>query len=360
MDMNSKQRVMSAVHHKTTDRIPVTFDAEKEVYDALYHRLRVTTKERLFDRLGVDTWMVLPKNFIYPESEEGKEFKTSIWGYTTQYKDVGGGGYDELCRSPLSGKDEIDDVKNHQWPGEDAHGYDHFPEAAAAHRDRAVLGVFTWGAYFLASHIRGMQDLMLDFALRPAYVHHMFGKIADISFVYLDTMLSRYGEGVDIVYMADDYCHQQGPFFSPGDFKRFVVPYLSRYVERVHKSGKKFLLHVCGAVRPILPMIVDCGVDMLEPIQTRAVGMDPERLKRDFGRDLCFYGGMDLQHVLRLGGKQGVEDEAKRLIDILGRDGGYIFGPGHTYVQVDAPLDNILTMYETAARYYPHSKTREG
>jgi uroporphyrinogen decarboxylase len=358
--MNSKQRVMRAVCHKTTDRIPVTFDAEKEVYHALYRKLNVPTKEQLFNRLGVDTWMILPKNFIYPESEIGKEIKTSIWGYKTQYQKVCGGGYDELCHSPLSGKDEIDDIKKHKWPGENAQGYDHFPDEALHHGDRAVLGVFTWGAYFLAAHIRGIQDLMLDFVIRPEYVHHLFGTIADISSGYLETMLSRYGTGIDIVYMADDYCFQQAPFFSPAAFKMFVVPYLSRYVDLVHQYSKKFLLHVCGAVRPLLPMIVDCGVDMLEPIQTRATGMDPEGLKRDFGQDICFYGGMDLQHILRLGTKKDVEEEAKRLIDILGKDGGYIFGPGHTYIQVDAPLENIMTMYETAAYYYPHKKRREG
>jgi uroporphyrinogen decarboxylase len=151
--------------------------------------------------------------------------------------------------------------------------------------------------------------------------------------------------------MADDYCSQLAPMFSPAHFAEFVVPYLRRVVELVHKHDKKFLLHVCGAVRPLLPQIIDCGVDMLEPIQTRATGMDPVALKREFGRDLCFYGGMDLQQTLCKGTPEQVADETRRLIDILGQDGGYIFGPGHTYIQVDAPLKNILTMYDTATRY---------
>jgi uroporphyrinogen decarboxylase len=119
-------------------------------------------------------------------------------------------------------------------------------------------------------------------------------------------------------------------------------------VERAHQSNKKFLLHVCGAVRPLLPMIIDAGVDMLEPIQTRATGMDPVYLKRDFGQDICFYGGMDLQQILNQGTVDQVQHEVKRLIDILGKDGGYIFGPGHTYIQIDAPIENILAMYNTA------------
>ncbi len=345
---------MDAIDHKTTDRIPITFDAEVEVFDALYHYLNISSREQLFDRLNVDTWMLLPKNFIYPENELGNEYKTSIWGYKTQYKNYSGGAYDELIYSPLAGKDEISDIKKHTWPDKHTQKFSHYPLEIAKHADRAIIGVFTWGAYHIAAHVRGIHDLMLDFALRKDYVHHLIGTIADIGYDFLQNMLSNYGEGVDIVYMADDYCSHQAPFFSPADFNEFVVPYLTKYVNLVHQYNKKFLLHVCGAVRPLLPAIIDCGVDMLEPIQTRATGMEPAGLKRDFGKDICFYGGMDLQRVLRSDNVDVVRDEARRLIDILGVDGGYIFGPGHTYIQIDAPIKNILAMYETAVEYYPH------
>ena len=151
--------------------------------------------------------------------------------------------------------------------------------------------------------------------------------------------------------MADDYCSQQGPLFSPKVFQELVVPYLAKMVNMVHKHNKKFLLHVCGAVRPLLPMIIDAGVDMLEPVQIRAQGMDPEGLKRDFGKDICFYGGVDLQQILCKGTPRQVSDEVKRLIDILGPGGGYVLGPGHTYIQIDAPVENIMAMYETAGSY---------
>jgi uroporphyrinogen decarboxylase len=151
--------------------------------------------------------------------------------------------------------------------------------------------------------------------------------------------------------MADDYCSHRAPLFSPATFKEFVVPYLEELVAITHKHNKKFLLHCCGAVRPLLPMIIDAGVDMLEPIQIRAKGMDPFHLKQDFGADLCFYGGIDLQQILCRGTPPQVADEVKRLIDLLGENGGYVLGPGHTYIQTDAPLENIMAMYETASEY---------
>ncbi len=349
----SKQRVLAAANHKVSDRTPITFDAEKEVYEALHGSLGTKSKVELFDMLNVDTWMILPGNFIYPASEAGKAEKTSIWGYTTKTTHYSGGTYDELSRSPLEGRDSPRDIDEYPWPDKSILDFSHFPVEAKEHAGRAIIGVFTWGAYFIATFIRGMENLFIDFSIRKKYAHHLIARIAEKTLFFLDEMLESYGEGIDIVYMADDYCSQSGPLFSPEIFREFVVPYLKQIVEKVHRKNKKFLLHVCGAVRPLLPMIIDAGVDMLEPLQTRADGMDPAGLKRDFGRHICFYGGVDLQAVLCRGTPQQVSDEVRRLIDILGKDGGYIIGPGHTYIQVDAPIENIMAMYKTAFDYRP-------
>lgn len=351
--ITSKERVLAAVGHTVTDRTPITFDAEKEVYDILYRHLGLQTREELFDRLHVDTWMILPRNFIYPESEDDREEKASIWGYKTRRAYYSGGVYDELCMSPLAGKNDLSAIDEHPWPETGTLGFSHFPGEAARHANRAVIGVFTWGAYFIATFVRGIEDLFVDFSLRKEYAHHLIDTIADRSLMFLGEMLESYGDGIDIVYMADDYCSQLAPLFSPAMFREFVMPYLIRVVGKVHAHHKKFLLHVCGAVRPLLPMIIEAGVDMLEPIQTRAEGMDPAGLKRDFGRELCFYGGVDLQETLCKGTPGEVGREVRRMIDLLGRDGGYIIGPGHTYIQVDAPVENILAMYETAYEYRP-------
>ena len=192
---------------------------------------------------------------------------------------------------------------------------------------------------------------MIDFAIRKTYAAFLINTLADISCAALTRMLESHGDGTDIVYMADDYCSQDGPMFSPEDFKELIVPYLTRLVEITHRHNKKFLIHICGAVRPLLPMLIDAGVDMLEPVQIRAAGMDPAGLKRDFGNYMCFYGGVDIQQILNNGTPRQVSDEVKRLIDIMDRDGGFIIGPGHTYIQADTPVENILAMYDTAYSY---------
>jgi len=349
--MNSKERVLAAVNHKVTDRVPITFDAVKEIYSSLHNHLAVQTKEQLFDRLHVDTWMILPGNFVYTREEEDKNEKTTVWGHKTIVKEFPGGSYNEICFNPLAGKDEISDLRNYNWTSPDIFDFSHFTEEAKLHSDKAIIGVFTWGPYFVASFLRGLENLMMDFAIRKDYASYLINTLAEISCAALTRMLETQGKGIDIVYMADDYCSQDGPLFSPEDFKEFIVPYLTRLVSITHRYNKKFLIHICGAVRPLMPMLIDSGVDMLEPIQTRAAGMDPAGLKKDFGKDICFYGGVDIQQILNNGTPQQVSDEVKRLIDIMDSNGGYILGPGHTYIQADTPVENILTMYDTAFSY---------
>ena len=356
----SKEIVLAAANHKAAERTAITFDAETVVFDALYKHLGMASapgmakdRLRLFDYLHCDTWMVLPKNIL---TDDQKKTKTTAWGWRTQTAHYNGGKYEELCFSPLALKDDPADIDKHAWPSPEVQDLSHFPGEIAANNDRAIIASSSWGAYFIASFVRGMEGILMDFAGDQAYAGKLIARISEIIHAMLNRMLTAPGaEGIDIVYMADDYCNQRAPMFSPDTFKKFVVPYLSRQVALAHKHNKKFLLHCCGAVRPLLPMIIDCGVDMLEPIQVRAEGMDPAGLKRDFGRHICFYGGVDLQQVLCHGTPRSVADEVKRLIDMLGADGGYVVGPGHTYIQIDAPVENILSMYKTAYEYRPHA-----
>ncbi len=350
----SRERVLAAAGHRTSDRVAITFDAETEVYAALGDRLGTRGKEELFDRLGVDTWYIGPRTDAPTANDaDDRTGSRNLWGYRTTTVDYGTGSYAELSYSPLAGKDDLADIDNHRWPDADCVDYSHVGPEIQAHGDRAVIGTFGWGAYFRATYVRGMENLMMDFGLRPKYAERLIGTIAERTLAFMDKMLATCGKHIDIVYMADDYCSQNGPLFSPEIFRREIYPYLHAAANKAHAYNKKFLLHCCGAVRPLLGMIIDAGVDILEPIQVRAEGMDPAGLKRDFGRDLCFWGGLDLQRVLCRSTPRQVADETRRLIDILGADGGYVFGPGHTYIQPDAPVDNVLAMYEAAREYRP-------
>ena len=240
--INSKLRVLAAVGHWVSDRVAITFDAEMVVYDLLYEHFNVWSKEKLFDRLNVDTWMLIPGGFG-SSLRDALGQKESIWGYKTTMAQYSGGEYEEICYWPLAGKDSLSDIDKWEAPTIGDIDFSGFSAEAEAHKDRAIIGAFAHGAYFTATDVRGMENLMMDFAVNRSYAHKLIDKIAECVLGYLDNMLENHGDGIDIVYMADDYCSQRSPLFSPADFNEFVKPYLTKVVEKVHRYNKNFLLH---------------------------------------------------------------------------------------------------------------------
>ena len=202
----------------------------------------------------------------------------------------------------------------------------------------------------IVSRHRLIERFLTDVALRPEFAAHIMGRINDYIFPALERLCVEAGDDFDIFYVADDFCTSTGPLVSPDFFRAHIKPYLKAMADICHAHGKHMLLHTCGSVRALLADIVDAGVDILEPVQTSAAGMGVRGLKRDFGDDITFYGSIDLVTVLAKGSPEDVRREVLKNFRVLGRGGGFILGPGHTYIQPDAPLENILMMYETAFR----------
>ncbi|HJL53242.1 MAG TPA: uroporphyrinogen decarboxylase family protein, partial [Arenicellales bacterium] len=149
------------------------------------------------------------------------------------------------------------------------------------------------------------------------------------------------------VCVTCDVGTQNNIMISKEHFDTFIRPYESMIFDAIRDGGAKVALHSCGSVFEIVPQIIDCGVDILNPIQTSASGMDTRKLKQEFGRDLCFWGGIDVQQVLRSGTVDEVRQETRRVIEDLSPGGGYLFAPSHD-IQTGTPLDNVMAMFETA------------
>jgi uroporphyrinogen decarboxylase len=132
-------------------------------------------------------------------------------------------------------------------------------------------------------------------------------------------------------------------------WRTFIADNLAKIADIAHRHGAKFMLHSCGGVRDLIPDLIDVGVDVLDPIQTQAKGMDPDELKAEFGDVLSFHGAIDTQTTLPFGSADDVRAEVAHRIEVMGESGGYILAPTHN-IQPDTPLENILAMYETAAR----------
>ncbi len=347
--MNSRERVLAAVAHRNPDRVPITFDAEKEVIAALQRHFGVTTRDAVWDALQVDTRLIGADHHDPRIRTEG-EISYDFWGIGSKDQAYSGGTYSEYCVFPLADMETVAEIEAYDWPTPDELSFETLRAVRAAYPDKAIIAHITHAPYFKATHLRGMEAFITDLALQPELAQAILDRILGYLIPALERLCREAGETFDIFYIADDFCTALGPLVSPTMFRQFILPYLRQLVDIVHRHDKKFLLHTCGAVRPLLPDIIDAGVDILEPIQTSAVGMAVEELKRDFGDRLTFYGSIDLIKVLSRGTPAEIRAEVLKNFLALGTNGGFIVGPGHTYIQPDVPLENILAMYETAYR----------
>ena len=155
---------------------------------------------------------------------------------------------------------------------------------------------------------------------------------------------------MDLAMFGDDLGTQHGPVMSPALYRRLIKPCHGRMVQAVKRFDKPVLLHSCGSVAAFIPDLIEVGFDALHPIQVSAQDMDSARLKREFGHDITFWGGIDTQRVLPMGKPEDVRQEVRRRIADLGPGGGYVLGAVHN-VQAEVPPENILAMVEAAREF---------
>jgi len=347
--MNSRDRVITAIEHKEPDRVPLTVDMEKEVQEMLFNHLGISTREELWDALHIDTWLVGAHiEDPDPDAEIPEDEVKSAWGYRLRTVAYEKGTYNEQVYFPLAGDITKEDIDSYTIPDPQNVSFDPIRKAREDHPDRAIIAHITHGGYFNATFLRGLEQYLMDLFIDYDLAEHLVNKSNEFIIPAIEKLADEASDSFDIFYIADDYCDASRPLFPPEIFKKLVKPYLADIADIIHGAGKKFLLHVCGAMREILPDIIDAGVDLIEPVQTSAQGMEPEGLKRDFGDDLAFYGSIDLVNVLNKCTVEEIKEEVRKNIRALGQGGGLILGPGHTYIQIDAPAENIIAMYETA------------
>ena len=345
--MTSRERVLTAVNHKAPDRVPITFDAEKEVIDTLMKHFKVTTRDEVWNALHADTRLISADHHYRHIRQEG-EVSYDFWGIGGRNQPYSGGTYWDYCYNPLAEMKTVKEIEDYDWPNASELSFETITETKKKNPDKAIIAYITHAGFFKATHLRGLEKFMEDLGGEPEIAEAIIRKVTDYLFPAVEKLCKEAGDSFDIFYIADDFCTALGPMISPNMFREYIKPYLTRMASIVHAHGKKMLLHTCGSVRVLLPDVIEAGVDMLEPIQTSAVGMEVEGLKRDFGDKIAFYGSIDLINVLSKGKPTDVRNEVLKNFRILGKGGGFIVGPGHTYIQPDVPLENILMMYETA------------
>jgi uroporphyrinogen decarboxylase len=198
----------------------------------------------------------------------------------------------------------------------------------------------------VTQYLRGFEDWFVDIMADRPLFELLADAVLEVNLAACAEILDEVGGEVDVAMCSDDLGMQGGLMVSPECYREVIKPRHRRYFDLVHaKSPAKVFFHTCGAVSEIIEDLIEIGVDVLHPVQVSAAGMDPETLKERFGRRLAFWGAVDTQRLLPHGSVEEVRAEVSRLIDVLGRGGGYVLGAVHN-VQPDVPVANLLAMYE--------------
>lgn len=346
--MTSKERVLAAINLEQPDRVPMDYHGNRFVLDRLRADLGVSTHRELLEALGsdivdlrgtVDPAWVGPR----PASREiGDGVRENYWGWRQKTVQAACGPEEQYVDFVLAGATSVDDLAAHAWPSPDWFDFADFAERLEPWRDFAIMATGV-SVYQHPSFLRGIDNLMLDMAGDPEMANYLMDRFTDFYLEYFDRMLSAAGGRIDILRQADDLGTQESLFFSPQMFRTYIKPRTAKFVELAHSHSAKFMFHSCGAIVPLIDDLIEIGVDILDPLQAAAKGMEPEVLQERFGDRICLHGGIDTQYLLPQGSPEEVAAEVRRRSEILGKGGGYILAPCHV-LQLDVPTENVLAM----------------
>jgi uroporphyrinogen decarboxylase len=369
--LTHRERVSLALRHQPVDRVPMDLGGRiagirHEAYERLVRLLGMgypaegvkicpflTAQEpdlRVLDRLGTDFYWLNVRGPEYVSIRQiDRQTYINEWGIAV--KKVG--NYAQRVSYPLGNADRTA-LENYDWPDAAAEqryeGIREYAKHLFRRTDFALaLNPLSGGLFEMAQHLRGMASFFEDLMLNRDFAHALLDKVLDVQMAMTARYLEEVGPFVEVVALSDDYASAERLLISPSLFGEYFLPRYKKFIGMIKSrtEGKaKLLLHSCGAVFDLVEKFIEMGVDILNPLQPTAKGMDPRRLKNTFGRRLCFHGGIDSQFILAEGSPEKVSRHAKEVEEVLGVGGGYILAPSH-HIQYHVPAENIIALYDT-------------
>jgi uroporphyrinogen decarboxylase len=307
--------------------------------------LGCATDDQVRERLAIDVRYLSPR---YPEDTLSNGVRQNMWGERWEKTSTVYGVEWEHTRGVLFDAQGVADLEAFPWPTCDQVDYRHVAEDVKRADGHAI---FYGNADFFERPglVRGLENILVDVLLNQDMVDYLQEKFVSFFIEDFYRTMEASGRRIDVFWALTDLGTQERLLMGQDTMERYIFTPLRRMAAVVHREGVKMMFHSCGAVRQAIPQLIDCGVDILNPLQPAAKGMEPEGLKKDFGGRLAFHGGIDIQYLLPHGDPETVAAEARRVAGILGRDGGYVLSPSHN-IQLDTSTDNILAMYRPQAR----------
>jgi uroporphyrinogen decarboxylase len=354
--MCPKERIRAVLDRRPVDRLPVDLWHTPEIGEALRAHTGAADDLTMYKALGLDkiVWVFMGYRTAQGEtagSQVGAKAsgKRTMWGAPLKEVQVPGGRYEEFAGAPMAGFDTPGSIDDYPWwPDPDLFDYDAAVAGArAAACDFAVIG--PWVSLLeIYCQMRGLEQALVDLATSPALVEAVLDRVEAIQTEMMRRFFARAADCLDLVFVSDDAAGQTGLLISPAMWRRHLQPRMARWCELIHSYGLRVFYHTDGAAEPLIGPLIECGIDVLNPIQHACPGMDMGLLKANYGRRVIFHGGVDNQSVLPFGTPEEVRAETLRCLGTLGAGKeGFICCSCHN-VQPGTPLENILAMVETA------------
>jgi uroporphyrinogen decarboxylase len=355
--MEKRKRFTDAMANKQPDRAPIFasltpqiakrlgkhFDLPYAVEDS-FLSTRISHVE-ILNRLGNDAVCVGALREIPTIMLENG----AIDEFGIEYVNVG--LYSEAVKRPLTHAQTVEDIEMYNFPDPLA------PQRYTLAKDNikkyaenyAIIGDLEATIFELAWNLKGLEDFLIDIYMGEAYIEALLDECTRYSTSIAEKLVEM---GCNMIWLGDDVGTQMSMMMSPAVYRKYLKPRQRKVIEAIKakESGVKVAYHSCGAISEVIPDLIDAGFDILNPIQPLASGMDLGKLKKEYGNDIAFFGGVNVQGVLPSGSVQEVKQEVRLRISQAAENGGYILAPAHN-IQPDTPLENIFAMYEAVIEY---------
>lgn len=377
--LTSRERIIEAINHKPVDRNPVDLGSTPNTtisrialknlisfldldYESLKNEIKVISRslqcvsvpEKILKKFDIDTRPV----FRNPSPEEtewvSEDEYIDKWGIKWRAAKTGKGEllYYDMVEHPLEKASSVSDVESYNWPDGSFHsetlaGISERAKKLSEKGDYALVGHPGDTSLFETSwYLRGMQKFFSDLLKNKNIAHTILTRLLQIRKKQMEQYLGEIGNYLDIVSIGDDLGMQTAPLISPEIYREVIKPYHKEFIKHIKSlTSAKLHLHSDGAIEPFLSDLIEIGVDIVNPVQVSAEGMDPNDLRKEYGKKIVFWGGIDTQRVLPQGTEEEVKQEVLNRIDQFnGLNGGYVVSAVHN-IQADVPPENICALF---------------
>ena len=379
--MTSRERLLRALDHEVPDRVPIDLGGNqtgihKFAYQALLAHLGIADEvaimdpvqqlarpcEALLERFHVDTRYIAAKapadwpGRITTGQRDGRQWHDLVDEFGVRWSMPDDQPYYmDITHHPLASA-QLDDLRDYPFPkGDDPSRFDSLRQQALAIRNEtpyAVVSGISGVIYETCWYLRGLEQWFMDMLTQPAFCEALLDRTLQFWIDWFRLFLDEVGDLVDVIMLGDDLAGQHGPLFRPAVYREVVKPRQKTLVQYIRsRTRAKIWYHTCGACADFIPDLLENGVDILNPVQISAKGMEPARLKAAFGDRLVFWGGaIDAQHVLPTASPEEVRQHVRRNLTVWKPQGGYVFNNVHN-LQAGVPPENIVALYDAAYEF---------